>query len=580
MTQPEANTTSRHDGITRRKFLIGAGSTLGAAGLAALAARSPTDAAKKEPQTGTGPATPNPLSATPIPQEVIQYAGDWPVAQGNLQSTRAAANSPINASNLSKLATAWTWPITATAGFGGMTCNPVVQGQVVYVQDMQSNVFALDRGSGKELWHTNFDVPSNGPNGVAVAYGYVYAATGDNSVAFALDAKTGKQVWASKLSNNNFECIDMAPLVYNNTVYISTNPNNTTYGNYRGGARGILYALDAATGVTLWSFDTAADNLWGAPRINSGAGLWYPPSVDDKGNLYFGTGNPAPYPGNDQYPNGTSRPGPNNYSDSLVSLDPNTGGVRWFINANPHDLYDHDLQESPVLATVTLNQTPTLMAFGSGKTGTVVAADANTGALLWKTDVGKHQNDQRQELPPGTTEIYPGTLGGIESPIAFGDNKIFAPYIDFPEYLTPSGAGKSTSGKSLADAGGGLAAIDAVSGDIVWDVKVNAIVTAGATVVNDVVLAPMLDGYLRAYDIKTGNKVWEMQTPAGVNAPLAVAGDTIIIAAAAPIFVNTSASAPGGASQNGATPAASTAGATPSTAPKITPEVVALKLGS
>ena len=169
-------------------------------------------------------------------------------------------------------------------------------------------------------------MPSNGPNGVAVAYGYVYAATGDTSVAFALDAKTGKEVWAAKLSNNNFECIDMAPTVYNNTVYISTNPNNVTYGNYRGGARGILWALDAATGVTLWSFDTSTDNLWGNPRINSGAGLWYPPSVDEQGNLYFGTGNPGPYPGNAQYPNGTSRPGPNDYADSMVSLDLATGG--------------------------------------------------------------------------------------------------------------------------------------------------------------------------------------------------------------------------------------------------------------
>jgi glucose dehydrogenase len=546
--------------LSRRKLLVGAGATLGAVGIAGMSAQHPTNAAK-EPQTGTGPATPNPLGTAPIPPEVTQYANDWPVAQGNLQATRAAANSPINASNLNNLTTAWTVPITATGGFGGMTANPVVLGNRIYLQDMQSNVYALDRDTGNQVWRTDYKVPSNGPNGVAVAYGNVYAATGDTSVAFALDAKTGKQIWAAKLSNNDYECIDMAPLVYDNTVYISTNPNNVTHGNYRGGARGIVYALDAATGVTLWSFDTAADNLWGAPRLNSGGGLWYPPSVDDAGNLYIGTGNAGPYPGNEQYPNGASRPGPNNYADSLVSLDPATGGIRWFINANPHDLFDHDLQGSPVLATITLNQTPTLMAFGSGKTGTVVAADANTGAMLWKTPVGKHQNDERQALPPGTTEIYPGTLGGIESPIAFGDGKVFAPYIDFPQYLTPA-KGDSTVHKSLSDATGGLAAIDAATGEIVWDNKVNAIVTAGATVVNDVVLAPALDGYLRAYDVKTGDKVWEMQTPAGINAPLAVAGDTIVFAAAAPIFIPTP--------QSG----------TPSAAPTVEPQVVALKLGS
>jgi glucose dehydrogenase len=354
--------------VSRRKLLTGAGAAVGAVGLASVVVRSQTDAAKpvKQPQAGAGPATPNALSGTPVPNEVTQYATDWPVAQGNLQSTRAANGSPINASNLNQLKTAWMTPITVTGGFGGMTSNPVVIDKTIYVQDMQSNVISLDLGTGKENWRTEYNVPSNGPNGVAVAYGYVYAATGDTSTAFALDQKTGQQVWAAKLSNNDFECIDMAPTVYNNTVYISTNPNNVTYGNYRGGARGILWALDAATGVTLWSFDTSTDNLWGNPRTNSGAGLWYPPSVDDKGNLYFGTGNPGPYPGNAQYPNGTSRPGANDYADSLVSLDLATGAVRWSLNAHPHDIFDHDFQQSPVLATVNLNQTPRLIAVGGG----------------------------------------------------------------------------------------------------------------------------------------------------------------------------------------------------------------------
>ena len=441
-----------------------------------------------------------------------------------------------------------------------MTATPVIIDNVVYLQDMQSNVVAFDLGTGKEIWRADYSDPSNGPNGVAVAYDMVFAATGDTSVAFALDIKTGKEIWSAKLSNNDFECIDMAPAVYDNTVYISTNPNNTTHGNYRGGARGILYALDAATGKTLWSFDTATDNLWGAPRLNSGAGVWYPPSFDENGSLYIGTGNPAPYPGNEQYPNGSSRPGPNDYSDSMLSLDLSTGGVRWAINALPHDIYDHDFQQSPVLATVSLNGTDTLISVGAGKTGTVIAADATTGAMLWKTAVGKHENDEAQELPQGTTEVYPGGLGGVESPISFGDGKIFVPYIDTPQYLTPTGAGDAPADKPQAT--GGFAAIDAASGDIVWDVKENAMVVAGATVVNDVVFSGSLDGYLRAYDLKTGDGVWKAQMPAGLNAPMAVTTDMIVFASAAPLI------------------AATPGGATPVTLPKANPQIVALKLGS
>ena len=558
--------------MSRRKLLAGTGASLGAAGLAALIARIPGAA---QEQTGTSPATPNVLSGTPVPPEVSKYAGDWPVAQGNLAGTRAAANATINASNIASLTTAWTVPITVSGNFSGITANAVILDGTVYLQDMASNVFALDRETGKELWHTDFNVPSNGPNGVAVAYDRVYAATGDTSVVFCLDAKSGELIWENDVSNNDFECIDMAPLVYDNIVYISTNPNNVSHGNYRGGARGILFALDAASGVTLWQFDTATDNLWGNPRTNSGAGLWYPPSVDDKGNLYFGTGNPGPYPGNEEYPNGTSRPGPNDYADSIVSLDPATGAVRWHVNANPHDLMDHDFQHTPVLATVKLNDTDTLIAVGAGKTGTVIAAAADSGALLWETEVGKHENDKLQELPPGTTRIYPGGLGGVESPIAFGDGKIFVPYIDFPMYLTPTNS-DSTAGGNIDEATGGFAAIDAATGQIVWDNKVDAIVVAGATVVNDVVLSGSLDGYLRAYDLKTGDTVWEFQASAGLNAPPAVAGDLIVFAAGAPIFSKPGVSAeatPGGpAGVQPATP--------PSAEQELKPQIYALKLGS
>ena len=556
--------------VSRRKLVTGAALSLGAATLGSRMAfgQSPD----KQPQTGTSPATPNVLSSTPVPEEVSSNAKAWPVVQGNLQGTRAATDSPINSGNIAQLKPLWSLPITTSGTFSAITATPVVLDNVVYIQDMQSNVYAIDFGSGKQLWRTDLNVPSNGPNGVAVAYGMVFAATGDTSVAFALDAKTGEKKWEVPLSNNDFECIDMAPAVYNNVVYISTNPNNTTYGNYRGGARGILYALDAASGKTLWSFDTAKDNLWGMPRVNSGAGLWYPPSFDEEGNIYMGTGNAAPYPGNNEFPSGSSRPGPNDYADSLVSLDPATGAVRWSLNAKPHDLFDHDFQNSPALVTVTLNDTPTLIAIGSGKTGTVMAADAKTGAMLWKTAVGKHQNDQLQQLPPGTTEVYPGGSGGIQSPGAFGDGKYFAPYRNKPSYFTPSNADTSVQTIDMSEESGGLAAVDAVTGEIVWDVEIPSVVVAGATVVNDVVLTGSLDGYVRGFNVKDGTKVWEYFAPAGLNAPFAVAGDTLVFAPTAPYIPHVS---------TGGTPAPATESkaATPtSSTPK--PQVMALKLQS
>ncbi|HWK79425.1 MAG TPA: PQQ-binding-like beta-propeller repeat protein, partial [Thermomicrobiales bacterium] len=131
----------------------------------------------------------------------------------------------------------------------------------------------------------------------------------------------------------------------------------------------------------------------------------------------------------------------------------------------------------------------------------------------------------------------------------------------------------------ITQATGGLAAIDAITGDIVWDFKQNAMVVAGATVVNDLVFSGALDGYLRAHDIKTGKVVWQWEAPAGLNAPLAVAGDTIVFAAGAPIFVATQPQETAGATP-AASPAATPASGTPAAARKANPQIVALKLGS
>ena len=116
----------------------------------------------------------------------------------------------------------------------------------------------------------------------------------------------------------------MAPGYNDGTVYVSTVPVNPTVGQYLGGGKGILWALNARTGAPEWSWDEV-QNLWGNPGINSGGGLWDPPSFDSQGNLYIGIANPGPigqtgWPKG--YPWGTSRPGPNLYTDSVVKLSP------------------------------------------------------------------------------------------------------------------------------------------------------------------------------------------------------------------------------------------------------------------
>src|SRR5262249_1172529 len=158
---------------------------------------------------------------------------------------------------------------------------------VIYSQDLESNVQALDLESGDVIWSTKLESPSHGPNGLAVAEGRVYGAT--NSEAFALDQETGKKLWSTPLEG----AVDMQPGVNDGKVYVSTVPE-TPNAEYEAGQVGTLFALDGKTGKKLWEFDTVPKGLWGHPEINSGGGAWYPPSFDSKGDVYIGTGNPAP----------------------------------------------------------------------------------------------------------------------------------------------------------------------------------------------------------------------------------------------------------------------------------------------
>ena len=86
------------------------------------------------------------------------------------------------------------------------------------------------------------------------------------------------------------------------------------------------------------------DDVWGDPEVNAGGGAWYPPAIDtEAGVVYWGIANPAPFPGTEGFPNGTSRPGPNLYTNSVVALDVHTGELQWYHQAIEHDLFDRDL---------------------------------------------------------------------------------------------------------------------------------------------------------------------------------------------------------------------------------------------
>jgi glucose dehydrogenase/mono/diheme cytochrome c family protein len=464
--------------------------------------------------------------------ETAETAEEWAFPNANAQQTRYL-EGPINSSNVAELKPAWRIPLKVkTATFGAFFATPVVSEGVVYAQDSESNVYAIDLETGKILWTKKYNSPDVGPNGVTVGDGIVFGATG--SSAFALDAESGEQLWMKKIVRNDKEGIDMAPGYSEGTVYVSTVPGNAK-GFYAGEGQAILWAMDAKTGATKWKFDEVPKGLWGNPKVNSGGGLWEPPTIGPEGNVYAAVSNPAPFPGAPKEPWGESRPGANLYTDSIVKLEGETGKVMWHYQLTPHDIQDHDLQNAPALTTVGGKEA----ILAAGKAGIAITLDAETGKLLWKTPIGKHNGHDNDNLYalhheysklPKSGEPYvvePGDVGGVESQFATDGEQAIFPVVNVATDL-------STLATNLEDAKGELVSLDQETGKLKWATPLPQAPYGAATVTGDLVFTTTFEGSVWALDTETGKIVWHEKLPAGTNAPPAVSGDTLIVAASFP----------------------------------------------
>jgi alcohol dehydrogenase (cytochrome c) len=309
---------------------------------------------------------------------------------------------------------------------------------------------------------------------------------------------------------------------------VSTIPGSSS-SFYNGGAYGVVYALDAHTGKTLWSFSTVkgGSKLWGDPKVNGGGGLWYPPAVDSHGRVFMGVGNPGPYPLTASDPNARSRPGPNLYTDSLVALDGTTGKLLWYRQITRHDVRDHDFQDPPILATVRIHDHPTEAVIGAGKSGFVVAFRAADGKRLWTLPIGKHNRYQAGPLPAKPVLYCPGSLGGVLTPMAEARGLVYVPWIDL--CFRGSATGLAGGGKAT----GGLAAVDVATGAVRWRRRFGTLDSGAATVARDVVFTSTYTGSIYALSTKTGATLWRTEAPAGINSFPAVTGTMLIVGAGA-----------------------------------------------
>ncbi|HET8933019.1 MAG TPA: PQQ-binding-like beta-propeller repeat protein [Polyangiales bacterium] len=458
-----------------------------------------------------------------VPPEIAKYALDWPLPNLDYDNTRNAKTA-IDSRNIGMLREAWRFDLKSNATtFGYFTANALILGDTIYFQDMMSNVYALARRSGELQWSREFNVETFGPNGVAIGWGKLFATVGDNDVV-ALELEGGKDVWKYTPPLGTSMGVDIQPIAHAGQLYAATVPVSQTRGIYEGGTRGLLLAIDAETGMLRWSFDTiGSPDAWGDPKVNGGGGAWYPPLIDpQRGLTYWGTGNPVPWPGTPDKPNGSSRPGPNLYTSSLVAVGISDGTLAWHYQDKPHDIFDWDFQSTPVMVRAAA-QSGGDKVIGAGKTGALAAVDAQTGELLWRTKVGRHENDDLTEYPSQSITIFPGVLGGVMSALAYAEGVIYAASVDASVSYDGNLLIPEISGK------GALTAIDVNDGHVLWASPLRGAGYGSATIANDLVLTADETGRVYAFARATGEEVWHYDAPAGINAPLVVAGDDLLI---------------------------------------------------
>ncbi len=471
---------------------------------------------------------------------------NWLTYSGNYYAQRYSTLDQITRDNARNLELQWVFQARSLEKF---EATPLVVDGIMYVTEAPNNVVALDAKTGATFWVYEYRPSADARpccgavnRGLAILGDTLYMGTIDARL-IAIDAKAGRPIWNVQVADPKLGySLTHAPLVVKDKVVVGL--AGAEYG-----IRGFIAAYDAATGKQAWRFNTIpgpgepGHETWTGDSWQHGGGsAWITGSYDPSLNLvYWGVGNP----GADW--NGDNRAGDNLYSDCAVALDADTGKLKWYFQFTPHDEYDYDAVQVPVLVDGNWKGSPRKMMMWANRNGFFYVLDRTNGKFLFgmpftKETWAKGLDENGRPIPaagqkptPEGTVVYPGVQGGTNwyspsySPrtglfyIPTWDNyymnlaKMPAEYKPGQRYT--GGAPRSPvptlqrgpiNTWTSDNASGMVLAVDPANGERKWEYRMTDVNGSGIlSTASDVVFSGGREGFFYALDARTGAMLWK-----------------------------------------------------------------------
>jgi alcohol dehydrogenase (cytochrome c) len=477
--------------------------------------------------------------------EASREPQNWLTYNGSYASLHHSALVEIRPDNVKRLELKWVWQANSLEK---LETTPLVVDGVMYLTDPPNDVVALDARSGRVFWRYQYPTtagvaPCCGRvnRGLAMLGGTLFMGTLDARLV-ALDASTGRKRWDVSVADHmQGYSLTLAPLALKDKIIVGAAGGEL-------GIRGFIAAYDAKTGRQMWRFNTIpgpgepGHDTWSGDAWKRGGGsVWLTGSYDPALNLtYWGIGNPGP----DWNP--TMRPGDNLYSDSVVALDADSGKLKWHFQFTPHDGFDYDSVQVPVLTDMKWKGATRKAMLWGNRNGFFYALDRTNGEFLrgqpfvkqtWAAGLDERGRPikvaEREPSAKGTL-TYPGVQGGTNwyAPSFSPMTGLFyvTAWDDYPgvyySWEQEYEAGKWYSGGSVRadlpainrreirtwgpEAGyGAVRALDPATGKLVWEYRMTDVSDSGLlTTATNLLFSGNREGHFFALNAQDGKLLW------------------------------------------------------------------------